>query len=182
MRRHHLVGAVALLAALLVGCAAPPSAGPDQANPPESAAPQTQAPAQTQTPAQTQSAPVADNFDLAAALALIEGQGFTPDQPEGQLHGPIRAIHAMCTGSANGRCQAVFFFDGQQLVHRMDVGLVRILSQDGKAVRVEFPVYASGDPGCCPSGTPTQHTITVQNGKLDAQPPVGFDPNYPGDF
>ncbi|MEV5537510.1 LppP/LprE family lipoprotein [Saccharopolyspora shandongensis] len=165
-----------LLVALLVGCGAPPAEEPNQAVPPGPAAPP------TQSTAQPQPAPQPDPFDLTAALALIEGQGFTPDPPEGQLAGPIRAIHAMCTGSANGRCQAVFFFDGQQLVHRVDVGLVNILSQDGKAVRVEFPVYAAGDPSCCPSGTPTQHTITVQNGQLDAQPPVGFEPNYPGDY
>ncbi|MEU6264256.1 LppP/LprE family lipoprotein [Saccharopolyspora shandongensis] len=171
MRRRHLVGALPLLAALLVGCGAPPSAPADQL-----------APTASSTRTTAQPAPAPDPFDLAAALALIEGQGFTPDPPEGRLSGPIRAIHAICTGSANGRCQAVFFFDGQQLVHRVDVGLVNILSQDGRAVRVEFPVYAAGDPSCCPSGTPTQHTITVQNGRLDAQPPVGFEPNYPGDY
>ncbi|KAA5836092.1 LppP/LprE family lipoprotein [Saccharopolyspora hirsuta] len=168
MRRF--AGLLSLLVVLLAGCGQSPAGE----QPPPAPAP-TQAPPAPPTQQ-------ADAFDLAAALAAIEADGFTPTPPGAELAGPVRAIHAMCTGSANGRCQAVFFFDGQRLVHRMDVGMVRILSQDGTAVRVEFPVYNADDPGCCPSGTPTQHTIRVRDGQLEADPPVGFDPNRPGDY
>ncbi|MGW1682075.1 LppP/LprE family lipoprotein [Saccharopolyspora sp. NPDC002376] len=161
MRRS--AGLLSLLAVLLVGCGQAPEPAPSP-------------------PAPVTSEPVADSFDLAAAMAEIEADGFTPTPPESELTGPVRAIHAMCTGSANGRCQAVFFFDGQRLAQKMEVGLVSIVSQDGTAVRVEFPVYNADDPGCCPSGTPTQHTIRLADGQLQADPPVGFDPNRPGDF
>ncbi|MDA3628677.1 LppP/LprE family lipoprotein [Saccharopolyspora oryzae] len=162
MRRS--AGLLSLLVVLLAGCGQAPEPAPP--------APTTQAPSTKE----------AEEFDLAAAMAEIEADGFTPTPPEGELAGPVRAIHAMCTGSANGRCQAVFFFDGQRLAQKMEVGLVSIVSQDGTAVRVEFPVYNADDPGCCPSGTPTRHTIRLVGGQLQADPPVGFDPNRPGDF
>ncbi|MER7079189.1 LppP/LprE lipoprotein [Saccharopolyspora kobensis] len=164
MRRT--AGLLSLLAVLLVGCG--------QAAEPEKAAPPPPAPATSQ--------PVVESFDLAAALAQIEAAGYTPTPPDGELAGPVRVIQAMCTGSANGRCQALFFFDGQRLAQQTgDIGMMRILSQDGTAVRVEFPVYNADDPGCCPSGTPTQHTIRLVGDQLQADPPISTNPNRPGD-
>ncbi|QUH04277.1 LppP/LprE family lipoprotein [Saccharopolyspora erythraea] len=170
MRRRRVAGLLLVVLPLL-GC------GKAEPVPPGGPVVHSHAPAPPPAPS-----PAPAPFDLDAALALIEQQGFTPEVPETALRGPIRAISSTCTGSANGRCRAVFFFDGQAFVQKVEAGLVRILEQDGRQVRLEFPQYGPDDPGCCPSGQPSVHTIRVDNGGLVAEPPVGWDPNRPSDY
>ncbi|GAA2788939.1 LppP/LprE family lipoprotein [Saccharopolyspora taberi] len=159
MRR--LIAVLALVALPLAGCgSAEPDGGGGTAPPPP---------------------PPADTFDLAEAMARIESSGFTPAPPEGPLPGPVRAIHSTCTGSANGRCQEVFVFHSRDLVGSVHAGLMRITGQNGTQVSLELPRYAPGGPGCCPSGTPSPHTLRVEAGKLVADPPIPEDPNGHGD-
>lgn len=116
-------------------------------------------------------------FDLASALELIERRTYTPYVPKGPLRGPLRAIQGMCTGSANGRCQEVFFFYGQRLVGSVHAGVMSIVSQDGTTVVIELPQYRPGDPGCCPSGKPSRHAVRFDGSMLRADPPVPENPN-----
>lgn len=138
------------------------------------------APPSRTAPPVTQPAPEPDTFDLTAAEELINREGFTPTPPEGTLAGPLRAIHSMCTGSANGRCQEVFFFDRQRLAGRIHAGLVEITEQNGQAVMLSFPRYAPGDPGCCPSGGTSTHRIRLSGGEIQAEPPIPDSPNGQG--
>jgi hypothetical protein len=118
----------------------------------------------------TSEQPPGDAFDLDAALELIERSGFTPDVPQQPLAGPTRAIHSICTGSANGRCQKVFVFDGQRLAGEVG-GLTQIIEQNGTEVVIEFAVYQPGDPGCCPSGQPQRRTYRLIDGRVRQDPP-----------
>jgi LppP/LprE lipoprotein len=118
----------------------------------------------------TSEPPAGSAFDLDAALELIERSGFTPDVPAQPLTGPMRAIHAICTGSANGRCQQVFVFDGQRLAGEIG-GLTSIVEQNGTEVVIEFAVYLPGDPGCCPSGQPQRRTYRLVDGQVREDPP-----------
>jgi len=129
------------------------------------------------------SVPVVDPsapFDLNAALDVIRHQDYTPDVPDKPLPGPLRAIRAICTGSINGRCMQVFFFNGQQLVGGIDAGLVEVVSQNGTEVVLSFPQYRHGDPGCCPSGGEVRHTVRLGNGGTVADPPIPADSNNYG--
>jgi LppP/LprE lipoprotein len=128
------------------------------------------------TPATANADPSAP-FDLAAALEVIRHKDYTPNPPDRPLAGPLRAIVGICTGSVNGRCMEVFFFNGQQLVDGIDAGLVGIASQDGTQVVLELPQYQHGDPGCCPTGQPQRHTIRLRDGGIVADPPVPPDAN-----
>jgi hypothetical protein len=116
-------------------------------------------------------------FDLAAALDTIRHRDFTPAAPTTPLVGPLRAIKGTCTGSINGRCMEVFFFNGQQLVDSVHAGLVDIVSQNGTEVVLSFPRYQHGDPGCCPTGEPTIHTVRLGGNGIVANPPIPSDPN-----
>ncbi|SBT65773.1 LppP/LprE lipoprotein [Micromonospora sediminicola] len=117
------------------------------------------------------------SFDLEAALEVVRRSTYAPERPEGPLKGPLRAIWATCTGSVNGRCQAVFFFYGQRLVDRIEGILVRVVAQDGRAVQLELPRYRSGDAGCCPTGRSTRHTARIVAERVVVTPPIPADPN-----
>ncbi|MEU5845051.1 LppP/LprE family lipoprotein [Saccharopolyspora shandongensis] len=155
------------VAVLVAGCGTAGPATPPPAPPPSQAV----APAPQPPP---------DTFDLAAAEEFITREGFTPTPPEGTLTGPLRAIHSMCTGSANGRCQEVFFFDGQRVAGSVHAGMVEIAEQDGSSVVLSFPRYAPGDPGCCPSAGTSIHRITLVGGGIKDDPPIPELPNGQG--
>ncbi|GAA0528926.1 hypothetical protein GCM10011581_30830 [Saccharopolyspora subtropica] len=160
--RSNLIAGPLAAALLLTACG---SAEPVVPVPPPSAS----------APAPTTPAP--EPFDLAAALALVEREGFTPTPPEAELAGPLRAIHSICTGTANGRCQQVFFFDGNRLAGTVAAGLIEITGQDGQVVRLSFPRYQPGDPGCCPTGAPGVHEVRLGAGGIVATPPIPEAPN-----
>lgn len=120
-------------------------------------------------------------FDLEHALELMRRKGFTAAAQAREPKGPLRAFQALCTGTANGRCQAVFFFYEQKLVHIIQAGFVDIVAQDGDVVQISLPQYRRGDAGCCPSDKPSRHSVTMKNGTLQVEPPIPLDPNNYGD-
>jgi hypothetical protein len=108
------------------------------------------------------------SVDVARFNAFVRAQQYTPDR-QLVLHltndSSLIVIQAICTGSADGHCQAVFVFkDGQHRpVWRRDFnGILGLtLTKDGFVVR--SPHYAPDDPLCCPS-LPDQETVAHWSG------------------
>lgn len=115
-----------------------------------------------------------DELDAAAALRLIEAADYTPDVTAdrlGALPGPLRAVKAMCTGSYDGNCAAVFFFHGNRFVGQASgPGAMAIEAQDGRTVTLARPVFKDTDPNCCPSGGTARNRVRWSGGALAAAP------------
>jgi hypothetical protein len=64
-------------------------------------------------------------------------------------------ITGTCAGSATGYCQnAFFFYDNRYLgtdVKGLDLG-VSVEWTTGDVAALSYPLYAPGDPNCCPTG------------------------------
>ncbi|MER6144888.1 LppP/LprE family lipoprotein [Streptomyces sparsogenes] len=115
-----------------------------------------------------------DKLDAAAALRLIESADYTPDVTAdrlGALPGPLRAVKALCTGSYDGNCAAVFFFHGNRFVGQVSgPGAMAIEAQDGRTVTLARPVFKDSDPNCCPSGGTARNRVRWSGGALEAAP------------
>lgn len=106
------------------------------------------------------------SFDPTAAdLATIRAHGYTPhghgaSTPDG-FGGTLYAWSGVCSGSADGYCQKVFFFIGTRYLGtdtaRSSI-LTAVRAAGPQNIDVTYPNYAPQDPLCCPSGTPV--TIT----------------------
>lgn len=91
--------------------------------------------------------------DLAA---LLRGRGYTPDYRIRVTVAPgqtIVVVHSVCTGSADGHCQALDAFDrdGHDLWRRQYTDVLR-LSPATRGFMVQSARYRAGDPLCCPTG------------------------------
>ncbi|GAA2769259.1 LppP/LprE family lipoprotein [Streptomyces indiaensis] len=122
-------------------------------------------------------------FDVDRAVLRIKRLGYTADTKAStlkNLRGPLRAIHAHCTSSVDGKCVSVFFFYGNE-----DAGYDRtaaaqstIKSQDGKTVTLSYPIYLPTDPQCCHSGGEREYQARWKDGKVSFAPPLPENPNY----
>ncbi|WP_169739907.1 LppP/LprE family lipoprotein [Actinospica robiniae] len=111
----------------------------------------------TQLPPTTSSAGAAGEFDYSAAAGELAGHYLTVvvGPPASQRTGALHALAAMCTGSADGHCGGIAFFEGAKYVawiDNADPQLVRFVEQDGTDVIVDIPRYLPKDGICCPSG------------------------------
>ncbi|WP_055414031.1 MULTISPECIES: LppP/LprE family lipoprotein [Streptomyces] len=115
-----------------------------------------------------------DKLDSAAALRMMKNENFTPDVTAdvlGALPGPLRAVRAMCTGSYDGNCAAVFFFHGNRFVGQASgPGAMAVETQDGKTVTLARPIFKDSDPNCCPSGGTARYQVRWSDGALAAAP------------
>ncbi|MEU8584174.1 LppP/LprE family lipoprotein [Streptomyces abikoensis] len=123
-------------------------------------------------------------FDAAAATLRIKRLGYTADDEPGvlkNLRGPFRAIHGTCTGSVDGRCVSVFFFQGNDYVGYDSPGVNEstIVKQDGRTVTISYPVFTTTDPMCCPSGGTREIRAAFKDGKVTFTPPLPGNPNGP---
>ncbi|MEU1782854.1 LppP/LprE family lipoprotein [Streptomyces abikoensis] len=123
-------------------------------------------------------------FDAAAAAQRIKRLGYTPDDEPGvlkALRGPFRAVHGHCTGSVDGRCVSVFFFQGNAYVGYDSPGVNEstIVKQDGRTVTISYPVFTTTDPMCCPSGGTREVRAAFKDGKVTFTPPLPGNPNGP---
>lgn len=124
--------------------------------------PPTVAPAPTSPPPTT--APVADPG--AQDTAVIKAKGYTPVQGHAETSdgsgGTLYAWRAVCTGSADGYCQKVFFFDGPRYLGTdtlNDSTAIMAVDAAGPAtIAVKYANYQPNDPFCCPTGTPVSIT------------------------
>lgn len=111
----------------------------------------------------TAAAPSSD--PTAADLATIRARGYTPGHgastPDG-FGGTLYAWPAVCTGSADGYCQKVFFFIGTRYLGTDTAtnsnAITGVRAVGPQNIDVTYPSYAPQDPLCCPSGRPV--TIT----------------------
>lgn len=86
------------------------------------------------------------------------------------LPGPLRAFPAICAGSANGACQRVFFFVGNDFVgidNPRTEAAVEVGWQDGTTAALLYPQYRRGDAMCCPSGVKVMVRFHWDGSKLE---------------
>ncbi|MCC3773390.1 LppP/LprE family lipoprotein [Streptomyces sp. UNOB3_S3] len=124
-------------------------------------------------------------FDVDAAMLRIKRLGYTADDEPSvlkALRGPFRALHGHCTGSVDGHCVSVFFFQGNDYVGYDNPGVTEstIVKQDGTTVTISYPVFTTSDPLCCPSGGKREIRAAFKGGKVAFTPPLPDNPNGPG--
>jgi hypothetical protein len=145
----RLAGCV--LAFALAGCGASPSSSPATAIPTASQAP-------SAIPTSTSGGgPIASTATRDRKWLLASS--YTPDKYEvSQIEGKITILvfHSVCTGSADGHCQAIQVFrtgDSSPLWIGHYAGVTSFHASPG-GFTVTSVRYASSDPLCCPSLPP----------------------------
>jgi len=105
-----------------------------------------------------------EGFDYAAATAVIAKQGFSVSQgPDATgSKGPLRAFVVICTGSADGHCGTVDFFDANRLIgflpaRQLGKSMIqpynaRIVTEGGRYVTIDFDISRDTDALCCTTG------------------------------
>jgi hypothetical protein len=150
----------------VVKITATPSVAPTRSTPPR--------------PAPTTAATSPD--PTAVDLATIRAHGYTPGHgastPDG-FGGTLYAWPAVCTGSADGYCQKVFFFIGSRYLGtdtaRNSNAITGVRAAGPATIAVTYPSYAPQDPLCCPSGTPVTITYHWNGSRLI---PSGTPPGH----
>lgn len=130
------------------------------------------------------SSDVREPFDVDRAVLRVKRLGYTVDTEPGtlkDLRGPLRAVHAHCTGSVDGHCVAVFFFHGNEYAGYDATGVAAstIESQDGQTVTLSYSVFLPTDPQCCHSGGEREYRARWEGRKVTFSPPLPENPNYP---
>ncbi len=152
-------------------------------------------PAVTQiTPAVTPTVTKDSNTITAIDFATMSAQGYTPYtstysvnetqavpkalQPhtsvvtDGGSGRALIAIQGICTGSATGRCQKVFFFIDDTYLGTDTTGpsqgILDVSSPSSRQIAVTYVNYAPTDPGCCPTRSPVTITYTWDGNRLTA--------------
>ncbi len=93
---------------------------------------------------------------------------------------PLDIIISVCTGSADGHCQAVDVFasgDTRPLWHRQYVDVTKLVAVPG-GFAVTSARYGPQDPLCCPSGRPLTNTYRWSGHRFDRSGP---SPSVPRD-
>lgn len=115
--------------------------------------------------------------------ATIRAHGYTPhgngaSTPDG-AGGTLYAWQAVCSGSADGYCQKVFFFvDARYLgtdTSHASSAISAVQAAGPSDINVTYPSYAANDPLCCPSGKPVTITYHWTGTKLV---PSGTPPGH----
>ena len=146
-----------------------PTAPP--ATPPLALASPTSAPATAAGPTPTLAPPTAaPTVDpVAHNVSVIRAKGYSPDSSQqaetsNGSGGTLYAYRATCTGSADGYCQMVFFFDGTHYLgtdtYAPSQQITGVVASGPQAIDVTYANYQKNDPLCCPSGQPV--TITYR--------------------
>jgi hypothetical protein len=119
-------------------------------------------------------------FELLAA-EIVE-LGYDPTgEPVFSEQSPGRfliAQHGICTGSADGKCQAVFFYLNDEYLGRDAPdpywGISLPVATDHATIALEYANYLPDDPLCCPTGEPIVVEFWWDGTTLasDAEPPT----------
>jgi len=118
---------------------------------------------------------------LSIHLAYLRARSYTPDirlTIRLPRHHDLYVVHSVCTGSADGHCQAVdAFVDGQRApIFHSEYSAVQSLKPITGGFEVIAQSYKQGDPLCCPSGgTVTDRYVwsggaLTEHGSLPKQP------------
>lgn len=134
-------------------------------------------------PTRTHSTPTTPSNPTSADLAVIQAHGYTArgsgvSTPDGS-GGTLYAWPAVCSGSADGYCQKVFFFIGTRYLgtdtSRASNAISKVAAAGPATIAVTYPSYASQDPLCCPSGKPVTITYHWTGARLA---PSGTPPGH----
>jgi hypothetical protein len=108
--------------------------------------------------------------------ARILALGFTPTGSSVSTGdgsgGSLVALRGICTGSATGRCQQVFFFHNGEYLGTDTLspssGIPDVQYAGVAKIAVTYVNYAPSDPGCCPSLAPVTITYSWDGTQLKA--------------
>lgn len=113
---------------------------------------------------------------LAAAVATVQGQGYTPnDTSEYHPQQTLRVLTATRSGAGGAYVQRAFFFlDGRYIGtdSSQPSGSVKVISQGETSVTLAYGMYRPGDSACCPGGGQSTVTFQLNNGSLQALDPI----------
>jgi hypothetical protein len=131
-------------------------------------------PAFTHTGAQsTEAAPSAQ---AAAAVGVVQAQGYTPeDTSDYHPNQTLTVLLGTRTGSADGYDQRAFFFlDGHYIGtdSSQPSASLRVLGQSDTEVTLAYALYRPHDSLCCPSGGQATVHFQLNNGKLVPLNPI----------
>jgi hypothetical protein len=134
----------------------------------------------TATSTRTSSAPAftqpeSQGHALAAAVATVESQGYTPiDTSEYQPQHTLRVLTAAKTGTGGRYQQRAFFFvDGHYIGtdSSQPSGSVKVSAQSETSVTLTYGLYSAGESACCPGSQATVR-FELDNGRLQALDPI----------
>lgn len=153
-----------VLATALTSCADSSGSGRDPANRASSATPN----------------PTSEHIRVATGPVRADIRRLAADSYTADVHIATRlrdgtmlyVFHSVCTGSADGHCQAVDAFRDRSVNaawHRSYTGVVELRpADDGFSVKVVD--YAPSDPLCCPSRPPVVTVYTWNGSRIVAGP------------
>jgi hypothetical protein len=144
----------------------------------------TAAPTSVPTAAPTSVPPTNPPVDpLAADEGTIKAKGYTPAGGHAETQngsgGTLYAWIGTCTGSADGHCQKVFFFNGTTYLgtdtSADSAGIMSVDTRAPEVFAVTYANYKPNDPLCCPTGTPVTITYRWTGSRLI---PSGTPPGH----
>ncbi len=122
------------------------------------------------------SAGEASGEEVAAAVAALKSQGYTPDNTaEYHPDQTLRVLVGTRTGSTAGYNQRAFFFvDGKYIGTdaSQPSASVRVVSQGDTEVVLAYALYRPHDTMCCPSGGEATVHFQLNNGQLTPLQPI----------
>ncbi len=137
----------------------------------------------TSTSTTTDPPPVQAGFAYQAAVQKVATLGYSVSGDQSTVAnqpGPLYVVTATCSGSADGYCQNAFFFVGDRYIgtdtSRHDTG-VSVDWDTGSTVALDYPLYAPGDPQCCPTGGSRTVRFYWDGSSLTPLDPLPNNPN-----
>lgn len=122
------------------------------------------------------SAGEAAGSEVAAAVAAVKAQGYTPnDAAEYHPHQTLTVLLGTRTGSADGYDQRAFFFEDGRYIgtdSSQPSASMRVVSQGETEVVIAYALYRSHDPLCCPSGGQATVHFQLDDGQLTPLQPI----------
>lgn len=129
------------------------------------------------------STPVTFTSDTSSIhLAYLRARSYTPDRHLSiHLAGghTLFAVHSVCTGSADGHCQAIdAFLDGRRApILDRQYSAVQAMRSIQNGFLVVAQSYRTGDPLCCPSGPTVQNRYIWNGATLIERGPLPHEPS-----
>lgn len=112
---------------------------------------------------------------LAAAVAAVERQGYTPDDVSEYHSGQtLRVLTATRTDPSGGHDQRAFFFVDERFIGTdasQPSASLKVLSQGETKLTLGYGLYRSGDSPCCPSSEASVR-FQLNDGRLQALDPI----------